>query len=720
MCVQGAEAEAARAKVGRSGEDKEAAMRRLVAGDLADSDDDDDLNKYGQEVKAGLARVDKYGGGGVQARVGASGDLGRKSVVGGEPARGEMVRPTDSAPLDKRLQGKTVLTERYSRLRITSPKVVYCILFTYVDRTLIKLELCNQVSQAQLVSMIGSRRFAALNTLSKAPEGDWVTIGVLFYKAPPKTSASGKDFSVWKLTDLRGNCLPVSIFLFGRAHKEHWKVPLHKVVGILNPKVLDDNAKGGAGSKEGLTLSIDHPDALLELGDSADIGKCAQRKADGSGCQQIVNLAECQYCVHHVRQAYKSSAGQRQSLQSSFSGSSVPKRSNTNAGSRDSGGGFGGNDYKPVIGKKSAKSRARDNQLLAGLGGPGGTTINEVSQMVVSGRDRQGRPRGAGLSHQQKEVVQMVSSRVSEELGARLLAPTPGARALLGTMTKDKEEEKKAVLAPMSAKELLLSHKKSLTPTLGRGAKEGSEISLDLSPSVKARYAEAGHAKALAILAMRKKTIEKKDPNAEHRVKNRVDDIKGKVQKRLRSDEDVPPPWEINSPAAKKPKVVTAFGREISVDKLEELRNKKSANSHLAEEAELDAADKYFDKAVMREGMEEKMLSTTSVQIKAVTCSICNYTSYKASDICREKGHRVKVINAKKRFFKCADCKNRTQSLDRLPKESCSKCGGSRWEKAGMIGERKGPKLDSEQLSIRGNEEKYLGSTAPGQANIDI
>ena len=474
--------------------------------------------------------------------------------------------------------------------------------------------------------------------------------------------------------------------MYARAHKEHWKTPLHKVVGILNPKALEE--KNGTGSKEGLTLSVDHPDALLELGDSADIGKCAQRKADGSGCQQIVNLSECQFCVHHVRQAYKASAGQRQSLQSSFSGSSVPKRLKTSAGARDEG--FGGklNDYKPVIGKKSAKSRAKDNQLLAGLGGGGGTSAREVAQMVASGRDRQGRPRGAALTQQQKEVVELVSSRVSEELGARLLAPTPGARALLGTMTKEaKVKEEAAVLEPMSAKELLLSHKKSLTPSLGRGAKEGSEISLDMSPSVKARYAEAGHAKALAILAMRKKTIEKKDPNKEHRVKHRVDDIKGKVQKRLRSDEDDPNDGEEGDdgpPTAKKVKTVTAFGREISVDKLEEIRNKKSANSHLAEEADLEAADKYFNKAVVREGMEEKMLATTSVQIKAVTCSICNYTSYKASELCRwdfatlllmltphsfrEKGHRVKVINVKKRFFKCGDCKNRTQSLDRLPK----------------------------------------------------
>jgi hypothetical protein len=33
--------------------------------------------------------------------------------------------------------------------------------------------------------------------------------------------------------------------------------------------------------------------------------------------------------------------------------------------------------------------------------------------------------------------------------------------------------------------------------------------------------------------------------------------------------------------------------------------------------------------------------------------------------------------------------------------ESCKQCGGSSWVKAGMIAEKKGPKLDSEILSIR-------------------
>ena len=76
-------------------------------------------------------------------------------------------------------------------------------------------------------------------------------------------------------------------------------------------------------------------------------------------------------------------------------------------------------------------------------------------------------------------------------------------------------------------------------------------------------------------------------------------------------------------------------------------------------------------------------------------------------------------MDATKRFFSCKDCKRRTVSLDRLPKKTCDKCGGSSWERAGMIAERKGPQLDTEKLSVRGNEETFLGSTR-GAVNINI
>ena len=75
-------------------------------------------------------------------------------------------------------------------------------------------------------------------------------------------------------------------------------------------------------------------------------------------------------------------------------------------------------------------------------------------------------------------------------------------------------------------------------------------------------------------------------------------------------------------------------------------------------------------------------------------------------------GHNVKRISVIKRFFECKKCKNRTHTLgQKYPKKSCDKCSESAWERVGMMRERKGPKLDSEKLLIRGQEESFVGAT---------
>ena len=43
----------------------------------------------------------------------------------------------------------------------------------------------------------------------KETGGDWVTMGVLYYKAPHKSNTTGNEFSVWKLTDLRQPVKPI-------------------------------------------------------------------------------------------------------------------------------------------------------------------------------------------------------------------------------------------------------------------------------------------------------------------------------------------------------------------------------------------------------------------------------------------------------------------------------------------------------------------------------
>lgn len=92
-------------------------------------------------------------------------------------------------------------------------------------------------------------------------------------------------------------------------------MPVNKVIGLLNPKVLDDRTGKGE-----LSLSVDHPDKIMEMGDAIDCGKCQAKKADGGYCANLVNLNSCEYCAYHVKRAYKSISAKRSDLQSAFSG----------------------------------------------------------------------------------------------------------------------------------------------------------------------------------------------------------------------------------------------------------------------------------------------------------------------------------------------------------------------------------------------------------------
>jgi hypothetical protein len=66
----------------------------------------------------------------------------------------------------------------------------------------------------------------------------------------------------------------------------------NRVVGILNPKVMDGKSTGGSGgsSKNEVSLSVDHPDKIMEMGDSLDVSRCQAKKNDGSGCTNLVKF----------------------------------------------------------------------------------------------------------------------------------------------------------------------------------------------------------------------------------------------------------------------------------------------------------------------------------------------------------------------------------------------------------------------------------------------
>lgn len=145
--------------------------------------------------------------------------------------------------------------------------------------------------------------------------------------------------------------------------------------------------------------------------------------------------------------------------------------------------------------------------------------------------------------------------------------------------------------------------------------------------------------------------------------------------------------------------------------------NATSSHTDILEVKEMERQDKYFTTLEKKEAMEEKMLNTTKVACKAVICLTCKYVALSASDRCKEERHPLKIKEAEKRFFKCKDCGNRTISLQRIPKLACKNCQSSRWERTSMMAD-KIVKV-GEQLSIRGNEETFIGNIS-GSANLNL
>ncbi|KAK6640695.1 hypothetical protein RUM44_012392 [Polyplax serrata] len=153
-------------------------------------------------------------------------------------------------------------------------------------------------------------------------------------------------------------------------------------------------------------------------------------------------------------------------------------------------------------------------------------------------------------------------------------------------------------------------------------------------------------------------------------------------------------------------------------DKFFQLMNAGVKNMEILKTAENDQQEKYFNKLETRERMEDKMASTFKIECNAVRCLKCHYKAFSASDLCKREKHPIKVFKAIKRFWKCAKCSARTVSLELVPVHPCKTCGNSSWEKTSMMPE-KGPNLTVEPLSIRGMEEKFIGSVAKN-ANLNL
>ncbi|XP_055087693.1 protein MCM10 homolog [Periophthalmus magnuspinnatus] len=603
---------------------------------------------------------------------------------------------------------KDVAVEKYSGLRLRKPRVSSSDMdHKMADRRLIRL------------SSVPERL-----TREKLEESDWVTFAVVVSKVTPQSSNSGKTFSIWKLNDLHNLEVFVSLLLFGEVHKEHWKTEPGTVIGLLNPNPMKQKE-----GYNGVSLTVDHPQKVLLMGEAQDYGTCKGVKKNGEPCSQIVNMYECQFCQYHVKAQYKKMSSKRAELQSSFSGKAPNKFKGKGSNLREKlcqdGFYYGGVSSAACAASIGASKPTK----------PGQKTLDKL---FVKGSTRHV-AQAKRLAMQSGDV-----SGCSDEFKSLMSAPTPGALQLKKHLTQNKTVVKNPEGSPVqsiSAADLLKQQKQkqrdlltarrqrnallspkspSLSPatlstpsapTLGRGFSEGDDIlffdnSPPSAPAQSTMSLSAAKMAALKKLRAKGMGLEKEDPNAVKRKRSNSSEISARVEKNCTLPKDGSSNEE-EEPAQKKRKEQQEY---IQSEEFQKILNAKSRHNAVLQAAEYQLQERYFDALVKKEQMEDKMKGIREMKCRAVTCKKCNYTYFKPADRCVGENHDLKWHDAVKRFFKCP-CGQRAIALDRLPNKHCSNCGLFKWERDGMLKEKTGPKIGRELLLPRGEEHgKFLNS----------
>lgn len=575
------------------------------------------------------------------------------------------------------------------------------------------------VSTETMQLRMQGRKMFRLSTLhnknkKELSECDWVTIGVVVYKPEPKKSSSGKTYCIWKLNDLQNCDQSVSFFLFGDVYKTHWKVNVGTVVGFLNPTMMDKSEK----YQSDIAFTINHHQKLMIMGTSADLGTCKQRKKNGSPCTNVINRMQGDYCTYHVNAVYKKTCTKRTELNSytgvtpkSYGSKILPK------------GGlffYQGKSYTSIPIGSNQKDRVTVKKLQQQQCRLGKDKLSTMQLQQISATD-------------QVKLKQLSDSKEQAFLDL-LSTPSLGSMNLVKHLVKheryqqqSKGQTKCISVQSVTPSELLKEHKKQMqlkkkistisTPVLGRGLQPGLSINLDIvsRPSPKLALT-ADKAKQRAILKVKSKGgLQKTDPNS---IKKQLSDekIAEKIKKRVASDlldgndsKDISSSSSsLLSPPAKKSKLLGNV--DLNSAEVKKLMKMKSSHVGAITELENEKQEIYFSSLEKKEQYEDKMRSVTEMKCTLYTCKLCSYTAFSVGEKCLKENHPTTKHQGIKRFFQCRKCKTRRIAFTMLPKDPCSQCGEHNFEKTSMMPEKSGPKLESEQLSIRGDEAKFLNS----------
>ncbi|XP_059510812.1 protein MCM10 homolog isoform X2 [Stegostoma tigrinum] len=651
------------------------------------------------------------------------------------PAEGDCERPGTS-----RSTNSDIAVDKFSGLRLRNPIVSS----TEMER---KMHGRKLIRVSQLRSKLANE---------KLEDTDWVTFAVIVKKITPQSSNNGKTFSIWHLSDLRSSNLNLSLFLFGNVHKEHWKTEKGTVIGLLNANPM----KSKDGSDE-VCLSVDHPQKILIMGEALDMGTCRARKKNGDPCTQIVNLMDCEYCEYHVKAQYKKLSAKRADLQSSFSGR-APNKMCGKGGSLKERLCQQGFHYGGITSASYAAS--------VRAAGPKKSVQTTLTHMVVKGADdivRETKKKiaiangkvVAGCSEDFKDLMEMPTvgalnlkkhlSKVpmkgkpvnNAQSGPSILSISASEllkqqqRKMLESRKKRKEELQKRFMqsksestshasgpgglsslsSPKVGAEFPKEQKLAATPQspkLGRGFAEGEDILFfDTSPPSAPKLSPSTDPKKMAaIIKLHKKgeILTKEDPNSVKRKLSNTGETPVRMLERIEKSLSSTPDEGDDEPTLKKHRAQLEY---LDSEEFQKILNARSRHVGAVQEVEAELQEQYFEPLVKKEQMEDKMRNIRELKCRVVSCKTCRYSYYKPLEMCVSENHDYHWHDAIKRFFKCP-CGNRAIALTRLPKKSCSNCGLFKWERDGMLKEKKGPKIGGELLLPRGEEHgKFLSSS---------
>lgn len=584
----------------------------------------------------------------------------------------EETEPDTSKTSSPQVKAKTdIYTDPVFGIRITKPLIS-------------STALVERMQGRQAVSMLRIKKYVEL----KSNTQDWVVGGVIVRKSSAKKSQKGNQFLIWTLSDLKDDFKTVSMFLFRKAYNDLWKTPEGTVVAILNPNILDRSEN----SKDQASLSVETSDRVMILGQSKDLGVCKSRKKNGEPCTAFINLCQGEHCIYHVKQEYQKFS-KRQELQSSTMGKGLVNLQNKVLGKNTVI--YGGKAYTALPKGNNKKVKENDQNRLMSLSDyyktEGDKLIMNKAPCGTGSLNK-----NSGILHSPTTQRTRDSDRLSKLSGLNS-SPKPSNTSTFSPQNVNQSQT------------LSLAEKIAGSPKLGKGFSLKGSGTIDLNMS----YGQiaAARAKANAVKLIQKNGgIQKVDPmntkGTEAGKKRALDKLNNSG-----SDEN----------DHKKPKAneeSNSTGKGIMSERFKKILEATSIHENLIRQHEDDEQEKYFNKLEKKEAMEEKMLNTFKLACKAVRCSKCKYTAFSAAQICKDERHPLKVLDTFKRFFKCADCGNRTVSLELIPLHSCGTCSGSRWEKAPMLREKK-TNL-AEGLSIRGEEETFIGGQISSGKNINL